>query len=105
VALPLFWFSRGDMDMLMVAGAFMTPHLIPYNLMPVAPAIARLRPALAGLTMVCSWLSLSANWLGPAGWWLGWLAVIVLWLGLAYDRYVAKRPAAAPVAEAAAARV
>jgi hypothetical protein len=27
VALPLFWFSRGDMDMLMVAGAFMTPHL------------------------------------------------------------------------------
>jgi hypothetical protein len=105
IALPLFWFSRGDMDMLMLAGAFMTPHLIPYNLMPVAPALARLRPGMAVLAWFCSWLPFSANWLGPWGWWLGWLYVALLWGNLAYDRYFARRPVSAPVADPAAARV
>jgi hypothetical protein len=36
-ALPMFWFSWGDMDMLMVAGAFITPHLIPYNMRNYSP--------------------------------------------------------------------
>ncbi len=105
IALPLFWFSRGDMDMLMLAGSFMTPHLIPYNLLPVAPALARLRPGMAVLAWFCSWLPFASNWLGPLGWWLGWLYVGLLWSNLAYDRYFAKRPTPTPVADPAAARV
>ncbi len=31
IALPLLWLSRGDMDMMMLSGAFCTPHLIPYT--------------------------------------------------------------------------
>lgn len=87
IALPLFWFSRGDIDMLMISGAFCTPHLIPYNMLPFIPAIARLKPRFAIITCLLSWLPFSANWLGPIGWWLGWLVVIWLWLALAYIRY------------------
>jgi hypothetical protein len=91
VALPMFWFSRGDMDMLMIAGAFMTPHLIPYNMLPFAPAIARLKPLPAFAACILSWLPFSANWLGPWGWWLGWLFVLWLWIGLAVKRYRKKK--------------
>ncbi len=88
---PLFlatvWFSRGDVDMLMLSGSFVTFHLIPYNLLPLAPAITRLRPRNALIGVVLSWLPFSANWLGPAGWYLGWLYVVWLWLNLAARRY------------------
>ncbi len=87
IALPLMWWSRGDMDMLMLAGSFMILTLIPYNLLPAAPAIARLRPRAALLASLLSWLPLTANWLGPGGWWLGWVFVGYLWLGLAARRY------------------
>lgn len=87
IACVLLWFSRGDMDMLMLAGCFGVPHLIPYNLLPVVPAIARLKPRSAGIASGLSWLSLSANWLGPYGWWLGWLFVAWLWGELAMQRY------------------
>lgn len=89
IALPLLWLSRGDMDMLMVGGAFMTPHLIPYNLLLVVPAIARLKPVPALIACTLSWLPFSANWLGEWGWWLGWLFIIWLWVNLALDRYPA----------------
>ncbi len=88
---PLFlatlWFSRGDVDMLMLSGSFITFHLIPYNLLPVAPALARLRPRNALIGCALSWLPFSANWLGPAGWYLGWLYIIWLWINLAARRY------------------
>ncbi len=87
VALPMLWYSRGDMDMLMLAGAFMTPHLLPYNLLPVVPAVARLRPRAAALAGLFSWLPFSANWLGPGGWWLGWVFIGFVWLCLAARRY------------------
>jgi hypothetical protein len=95
VAVVLLWFSRGDMDMLMAAGVFGTLHLIPFNLLPLTPAIARLRPPAAAVACLLSWLPLGANWLGPWGWWLGWLFVIWLWLNLAADRYgwFGKKPA------------
>ena len=63
-ALPMLWFSRGDVDMLMISGAVMTPHLIPYNMLPFTPAIARLKPLPALAAAVLSWLPFSANWLG-----------------------------------------
>ena len=87
ISLPLFWFSRGDMDMLMISGAFMTPHLIPYNMLPFTPAVARLKPLPAIVACILSWLPFSANWIGPIGWWLGWLFVTWLWGCLAYQRY------------------
>lgn len=90
VALPLFWFSRGDMDMMMIAGTFIAPHLIPFNLIVVVPAIARLNPWAALVTSILSWLPFSANWLGDMGWWLGWLFIAWLWGNLAWMRY---RPA------------
>ncbi len=88
---PLFlatlWFSRGDVDMLMLSGSFVTFHLIPYNMLPVAPALARLRPRNALIGCILSWLPFSANWLGPRGWYLGWLFILWLWLNLAARRY------------------
>lgn len=92
VALVLFWFSRGDMDMLMIAGCFSTLHLIPYNLLPIVPAIARLRPRAALIAGGCTWLPLSANWFGPGGWWLGWIFILWLWACLAVNRYSLLRP-------------
>jgi hypothetical protein len=87
LALLLLWLSRGDMDMLMFAGAFATPYLLPYNLLPAVPAIARLRPRAAMLAGLFSWLPLSANWLGPGGWWLGWMFIGFVWCCLAAQRY------------------
>ncbi len=90
--LPLFlatvWFSRGDIDMLMLSGAFITPHLIPYNLMPLTPAIARLRPPFAILAAILSWLPIvCANAFGNWGWWTGWIFPLFLWILLASRRY------------------
>ncbi len=85
-ALPMLWYSRGDMDMLMISGTLMTSHLIPYNMLPFVPAIARLRPLPALAACLLSWLPLSANWLGPWGWWLGWIFVVWLWCWLAIQR-------------------
>jgi hypothetical protein len=87
LALPMIWFSRGDMDMLMLSGAFATLHLIPYNMLPFTFAIARLKPIPALIACLLSWLPFSANWLGAWGWWLGWLFVIWLWGWLAAYRY------------------
>ena len=91
LALLLLWWSRGDMDMLMVGGSFASPYLIPYSFLPIVPAIARLSPRAAALTCFFSWLPFSANWLGPAGWWLGWVFVAWLWLSLAATRYPQNR--------------
>ncbi|OGO17485.1 MAG: hypothetical protein A2Z14_17205 [Chloroflexi bacterium RBG_16_48_8] len=73
--------------MLMLSGAFITPHLIPYNLLTIVPAIARLKPAAAIVACLLSWLPFSVNWLGKQGWWLGWLFIIRLWGSLALRRY------------------
>lgn len=95
LAIPMAWFSRGDMDMLMLSGAVMTPHLIPYNMLPFAPAAARLKPWQAGVAFFLSWLPFSANWLGNIGWWLGWTYVFWMWGCLAFERYFRKADRAA----------
>lgn len=87
VALVLLWFSRGDMDMLMFAGAFGTLYLLPYNMLPAVPALARLKPRAAVIACLLSWLPLSANWVGRGGWWLGWLFIGYVWMCLAVERY------------------
>ena len=87
LALIALWLSRGDMDMLMLSGCFLLPHLIPYNLLPVAPAIARLKPINAIIALLLSWTPFLANFIGPIGWWFGWLFIIWLWCGLASNRY------------------
>ena len=103
--LPLFlatvWFSRGDVDMLMLSGAFITPHLIPYNLLPLSPAIARMRPVFAVLATLLSWLPLvCANFFGNWGWWTGWIFPLFLWTYLAVKRYRRKRVVQETVSQA-----
>jgi hypothetical protein len=82
----LLWLSRGDVDMLMLAGTFMTPHLVPYSFVVVLPAIARIPRWLALLLVAISWLPLSANWVGEWGWYLGHLFPIILWSALYQKR-------------------
>lgn len=86
ISIILLWFSRGDLDMLMAAGVFATPYLLPYNLIPLVPSISRLNPKAAVIAAALSWLPLSANWIN-GGWFLGWLFVIWLWIQLAISRY------------------
>lgn len=87
LALFMIWKSRGDMDMLMLSGCFFLPHLIPYNLLPLTPSIARLSPKKAVIAFLLSWTPFLANYIGPIGWWFGWLLIIWLWLSLAIKRY------------------
>jgi hypothetical protein len=86
MALVMLCLSRGDMDMLMLAGTFVTPHLIPYSYIVVMPAIARVRRWLALTLVALTWLPLSANWVGAWGWYLGHLFAIVLWIALYRQR-------------------
>lgn len=88
LALIMLWLSRGDMDMLMLAGAIVTPHLIPYSYIVVLPAIARVEKWLALVLAALTWLPLSANWVGNWGWYLGHVFTLMLWIAL-YRRYQA----------------
>ena len=92
IALVLLWFSRGDMDLLMLAGSFALYHLIPYNLLPVIPAVARLKPGQAWLCVLFSWLPFASNWIGPMGWWSGWIFVLFLWLSVFRSTYPERIP-------------
>ena len=85
--LPLFvllvWrMPRDDPDWWMLAGAFVTPRLFPYNLIVLMPAVARLPWPWALAVAVTSWLPLSANWLGDGAWWLMWVSVALLAVGM-----------------------
>jgi len=85
--LPLFalivWkMPREDPYWWMLAGTFVTPRLIPYNLLPLIPVVARLPWPWALGVALTSWLPLAANWLGPCGWWLTWVSILVLGVGL-----------------------
>jgi hypothetical protein len=82
VAIILFWFSRGDADLLMLAGTFLLPYLHPYHYFVILPALARINSWLACLIALVSWLPLLANWFGPWCWYLGHLVPASLWLAL-----------------------
>lgn len=86
LALVMLWLSRGDMDMLMLAGTIVTPHIIPYSYIVVLPAIARVKIWLAVSLVALTWLPLLANWLGPWAWHLGHLFPLILWLNLYLKR-------------------
>jgi len=87
VGLVLLWFSRGDEDMLMLAGSFVTPHVIPYNYIVLVPAMGRIGQCSAVLAWILSWTPLMSNWIGPKGWFLGHLFPAVLWLDLYCQRH------------------
>ncbi|MBN1991857.1 MAG: hypothetical protein JW953_04085 [Anaerolineae bacterium] len=78
----LLWFSRGDADMLMLAGTFSLPYLHPYHYIVITPALARVAKWVALLAIIVSWLPLLSNWFGDWAWYLGHLFPIILWLGL-----------------------
>lgn len=87
LALVGLWFSRGDPDMMMLAGLPALPYVIPYHFLPVTPAIARLKPWSAILAVTFSWMTLLSNWFGPWAWKLAWVMIAWLWLNLAIQRY------------------
>ncbi|HLF26457.1 MAG TPA: hypothetical protein VJG32_08975 [Anaerolineae bacterium] len=91
IGIPLFallvWkMPKKDADWWMLAGTTLTPFLIPYNLLPLMPAIARLPRGWAIAAAIASWLPLSANWIGPFGWRLGWLSIAIIGIGLVVSR-------------------
>ena len=91
LGIPIFvilvWkMPKNSPDWWMLAGATITPFLVPYHLLPLMPAIARLPKAWAAAAAVTSWLPLAANWVGPCGWYLGWLSVVIIGLGLATSK-------------------
>lgn len=86
IALPMLWLGRGDEDMLMAAGSFVTPHVFPYHFTLIMPAVARMRTSWAVLTWLISFTPLLANYLGPAAWHFGNLTGVVVWLGLYLKR-------------------
>jgi hypothetical protein len=87
LSLVLHWLSRGDMDMLMLAGSFAVPHLIPYNYLVVLPTLARVNQFLALALVGISYMPLLANWVGPWGWYLGHLFAASLWVALFLQRH------------------
>jgi len=94
IALPLLWFSRGDEDLLMAAGSFVTPHLFPYHFILLMPALSRMKPAWMVATWLISWTPLISNWIGPIGWHMGNVLGGCLWLGI----YLNKKKSASPQA-------
>lgn len=92
LALPLLWFSRGDEDLLMAAGSFVTPHLFPYHFILLMPALGRMKPAWMVATWLISWTPLISNWVGPIGWHMGNVLGGCLWLGI----YLNKKKSATP---------
>ena len=91
LGVPLFGFlvwkmPKKDADWWMLAGTTITPFLIPYNLLPVMPAIARLPAKWALAAAIASWLPLAANWIGPFGWRLVWLSIAIIGIGLAVSK-------------------
>lgn len=86
IAIVLMWLSHGDIDMLMLSGVFVTPYWIPYHLVVVIPAIARLPPIYAMIACVLSWGPALANWVGPWGWWASWVFVVWMWVSLAVTK-------------------
>lgn len=82
LVLVLLWFSRGDEDLLMLAGIFMLPYVHSYHYFVVLPALARINQGLAILIIIVSWLPLLANWFGPWCWHLGHLVPAMLWVSL-----------------------
>ncbi len=85
--LVMLWFSRGDADMLMLAGTFAMPYLHPYHYILVVPALARLGQGTAVLAFAISWLPLLSNWYGDWCWYLGHLFPLLLWSSLFLRRW------------------
>lgn len=90
LGIPLFailvWrMPKNNVDWWMLAGVTVTPFLMPYNLLPLMPAVARLPKRWAAAAAITSWLPLASNWVGPSAWYLGWLSVVIIGLGMACD--------------------
>ena len=57
----MLWLGRGDEDMLMAAGSFITPHVFPYHFALIMPAIARMSKFWAILTWLVSFSPLAGE--------------------------------------------
>lgn|GEM_PF-860882 len=87
VVLAMLWLSRGDVDMLMLAGTFAMPYLHPYHYLLVVPALARMGQGAAALTGAISWLPVLSNWYGDRCWYLAHLFPLILWGSLFIKRW------------------
>ena len=87
IVLVMLWLSRGDVDMLMLAGTFAMPYLHPYHYLLVVPALARVAQGIAVLACAVAWQPLLANWYGDWCWYLGHLFPLILWGSLFIRRW------------------
>jgi len=87
IVLVMLWLSRGDIDMLMLAGTFAMPYLHPYHYLLVVPALARVGQRVAVLTGALSWLPVLSNWYGDGYWYLAHLFPVILWGSLFIKRW------------------
>ena len=94
-ALPMLWWSRRDPDMLMAAGSFIAPSVIPYYYMILLPSLARLPVGYALLCWASSFLPLTANYFGPSWWLTANVFPLLIWLGLWWQRQTAQLAALA----------
>ena len=86
VAVPMLWLGRGDVEMLMAAGALAVPTVHPYQYTVLMPALARLPVGLRLLCWLATFLPLTANYFGPHFWLTGNIFPLLLWLCLFWQR-------------------
>lgn len=89
--LPMLWWSRRDPDMLMAAGSFIAPSVLPYYYVILMPSLARLPVKYAMLCWLSSFLPLTANYFGPAWWLTANVFPLLIWLGLWYQNRSARQ--------------
>ena len=82
VAVPMLWLARGDVEMLMAAGALAVPTVHPYQYIVLMPALARMSLPWRLLCWISSFLPLTANYFGPHFWLTGNIFPVLVWLSL-----------------------
>lgn len=84
LSIPLLFFSRGDVDLLMAAGALGTPYVQMYHYVVLLPAMGRINRWLAFALVPISWLPYILRAAGGESW--AWILCnlfpILIWIGI-----------------------
>jgi hypothetical protein len=88
VALPLLYLSRGDVDLLLAAGAVATPYVIMYHYVLLFPGMGRLNKRYLVICICLSWAPYVVRAVAPQSW--GWtlcnLFPLAIWSGIYFNK-------------------